>query len=268
VKSQVSQRFGEYCQVAESGVTEPGLKAGSHVAATGVASVVNCVTVAVWAGADGAIVEALIEDRECLPVGTAVVQVALGAVKGCQFPVDPPERYRVGCVAAEDLLGGIQGGGIGESAGRAEEVVYDDGVMCVGLLAQGRPHVDGGSGPGDLHDGGHLAAGGASEACRGCLPDPLPEPGRSRYRYLTCLAAARSLRTPVCADVVLRFPGGCRLVLFPELAHVVHIQLNGAGVEYAVAIVGAFPHARGGQLCGEGRRLGTETTQWPTGPRQ
>ena len=28
MKSQVSQHFGEYCQVTESGVTEPGLQAG------------------------------------------------------------------------------------------------------------------------------------------------------------------------------------------------------------------------------------------------
>jgi hypothetical protein len=29
VKSQVSQHFGEFCQVTESGVTEPGLQAES-----------------------------------------------------------------------------------------------------------------------------------------------------------------------------------------------------------------------------------------------
>jgi hypothetical protein len=29
MKPQVSQHFGEYCQVTESGVTEPGLQADS-----------------------------------------------------------------------------------------------------------------------------------------------------------------------------------------------------------------------------------------------
>jgi hypothetical protein len=78
------------------------------------ASVINDMTVTARAGADGAVVEALIEDREGLPVSTAVVQAALRTVKGCQLPVDPQERDRVGCLAADDLLDGIQGGGIGE----------------------------------------------------------------------------------------------------------------------------------------------------------
>jgi hypothetical protein len=59
------------------------------------ASVINRVTAA-RTDAYGAVIEALIEDREGLPVGTAEIQVAVRAVKGGQLPVDPPERYRVG----------------------------------------------------------------------------------------------------------------------------------------------------------------------------
>jgi hypothetical protein len=45
----------------------------------------------------------------------------------CQLPVDPPERYRVGHLAADDFLGCIQGCGIGEPPSRTEELVLDYG---------------------------------------------------------------------------------------------------------------------------------------------
>jgi len=139
-------------------------------------------------GADayGVVIEALVEDRDRVPVGAAVVQVAVGAVERCQLPVDPPERDGVGCLAADDLLDRVQGGGVGEPAGGAEEVVHDDGVAIVGLPAQGRAHVDGGSGAGHLNYTGYFAARGAPEAGRVGLPYPLPEPSHSRRSSL-CL---------------------------------------------------------------------------------
>ena len=65
--------------------------------------------------------EALIEDQEGIPVGTAVVQAATGTEKRCQLRVDPARRHRVGRVAADELLDGAQGGRIGEPAGRPEK---------------------------------------------------------------------------------------------------------------------------------------------------
>lgn len=59
-------------------------------------SVINRMTMAARTDTYAAVVEALIEDREGLPVGAAVVQVAIRTVKGCQLLVDPPEGYRVG----------------------------------------------------------------------------------------------------------------------------------------------------------------------------
>lgn len=90
------------------------------------ASVINCVAVTAGADTDRAVIEALIEDREGIPVGTAVVQPAIGTEKRCQLRVDPAQRHRVGRVAADDLLDRVQGGRVGEPAGRAEEVIHDE----------------------------------------------------------------------------------------------------------------------------------------------
>jgi hypothetical protein len=69
----------------------------------------------------------------------------------CQLPVDPPERYRVGHLAADDFLGCIQGCGIGEPPSRTEELVLDYGVTIVGLTAKGAPPCRRWFCPGDLN---------------------------------------------------------------------------------------------------------------------
>jgi hypothetical protein len=55
--------------------------------------------------------------------------------------------------------------------------------------------------------------------------------------------------------MVLRSPGGCLLVLVPELTDVVNAHLNGPPVEYAVAALRAFPHAGGAHLRGQDRGI-------------
>jgi hypothetical protein len=52
---------------------------------------------------------------------------------------------------------------------------------------------------------------------------------------------------------VLLLPGGCPVVLGPQLAHVVNAYLDGFPVEHPVAAVGALPQAGGAQLDRGGR---------------
>jgi hypothetical protein len=60
---------------------------------------------------------------------------SIGDERQVVTPMFGQVRENVGCVAADDLLDCIQGCGVAELAGRAEEVVQDDGVAVVGLLA-------------------------------------------------------------------------------------------------------------------------------------
>ena len=71
----------------------------------------------------------------------------------------------VGLADREDLIDAHPRGRIkAPPAGGPEPEVDDDTVPVVGLLTQGRPHVDCGARPDQPHDRGHLAAGRAAEA--------------------------------------------------------------------------------------------------------
>jgi hypothetical protein len=146
-------------------------------------SVVDHVAMIARADAHGAVVEAFLDENIGLPVSLAVVQVAVWAVEGRELPVDLPEGNRVRCVGADDLRNCAQRCRVSELAGRAEEVVDDDGIAVISLAAERRSHVDAGSRPGDLHDAGHFTACPATEACGGCLPDPFAKPGDSCYGH-------------------------------------------------------------------------------------
>src|SRR5690349_20513351 len=89
------------CQLGTKGAgRRPPLGRGSVLDA----SVINRVAVTARTDTDRAVIAALTEDREGIPVGAAVVQAAIGTEKRCQLRVDPAQCHRVGRVAADDLL--------------------------------------------------------------------------------------------------------------------------------------------------------------------